>query len=164
MNKSPEIQDWKHSLSLEYWWSTCHFKNTYSPITLTNLSSIYLVLILRCSSPTHKKDKSFSSYQETNYRDMSSYKSLRVPSQGMFFHCRDLLLFLFWVLYQTQHHWPITRPPPLTLFFQFHTLVFRLPITPHDLISFLESDIFDVYARVIHVWKLNWIVNLYKTD
>jgi hypothetical protein len=35
---------------LKYWWDTYHFKNTYSPITLANISSINLVFIFRCSS------------------------------------------------------------------------------------------------------------------
>jgi hypothetical protein len=35
---------------LKYWWVAYHFKNTYSPITLANISSINLVSIFRCSS------------------------------------------------------------------------------------------------------------------
>ncbi len=35
---------------LKYWWGAYHFKNTYSPITLGNISSINLVSIFRCSS------------------------------------------------------------------------------------------------------------------
>ncbi len=35
----------------QYWWGAYHFKNTYSPITLENISSINLVFIFRCSSP-----------------------------------------------------------------------------------------------------------------
>ncbi len=34
----------------EYWWDTTHFKNTYSPITLGDISFINLVFIFRCSS------------------------------------------------------------------------------------------------------------------
>jgi hypothetical protein len=34
----------------ECWWGTYHFNNTYSPITLTNISFINLVFIFRCSS------------------------------------------------------------------------------------------------------------------
>ncbi len=34
----------------QYWWGVYHFKNTYSPITLGNISSINLVSIFRCSS------------------------------------------------------------------------------------------------------------------
>jgi hypothetical protein len=34
----------------QYWWATYHFKNTYSPITLANISSINLISIFRCSS------------------------------------------------------------------------------------------------------------------
>ncbi len=33
-------------------WGSHHFKNTYSPITLTNISSINVVFIFRCSSST----------------------------------------------------------------------------------------------------------------
>jgi hypothetical protein len=37
-----------------HWRGAYHFKNTYSPITLTNISSINLVIIFRCfSSPTN---------------------------------------------------------------------------------------------------------------
>jgi hypothetical protein len=32
---------------LKYWWDTYHFKNTYSPITLGNISSINVVSIFR---------------------------------------------------------------------------------------------------------------------
>jgi hypothetical protein len=35
---------------LKYWWGTYHFKNTYSPITLANISFINVVSIFRCSS------------------------------------------------------------------------------------------------------------------
>ncbi len=35
---------------LKYRWVTYHFKNTYSPITLANISSINVVSIFRCSS------------------------------------------------------------------------------------------------------------------
>ncbi len=39
---------------LKYWWDTYNFKNTYSPITLANISSINLVSIFRCfSSPSN---------------------------------------------------------------------------------------------------------------
>jgi hypothetical protein len=38
----------------QYWWDTYHFKNTFSPITLANISSINLVSIFRCSSSPSK--------------------------------------------------------------------------------------------------------------
>jgi hypothetical protein len=54
---SPERKSRRHPLQgcsftygLKYWWGTYHFKNTYSPITLANISSINLVFIFRCSS------------------------------------------------------------------------------------------------------------------
>ncbi len=47
-------QDYSFTYYTQYWWSACHFKNTYSPITLGNISSINLVSIFRCSSsPNH---------------------------------------------------------------------------------------------------------------
>jgi hypothetical protein len=36
----------------KYWWGVYHFKNTHSPITLGNISSINVVSIGRCSSST----------------------------------------------------------------------------------------------------------------
>jgi hypothetical protein len=48
---------WGHgcifTYQLKYWWDTYHFKNTYSPITLANISSINVVSIFRCSSSTN---------------------------------------------------------------------------------------------------------------
>ncbi len=41
--------DGRFTYQLKYWWGTYHFKNTYSPITLANISSINLVSIFRCS-------------------------------------------------------------------------------------------------------------------
>ena len=40
-------------LAQQYRWGVYHFKNTYSPITLGNISSINLVSIFRCSSSAH---------------------------------------------------------------------------------------------------------------
>jgi hypothetical protein len=43
-------QDCSFTYYTQYCWVTYHFKNTYSPITLANISSIDLVSIFRCSS------------------------------------------------------------------------------------------------------------------
>jgi hypothetical protein len=47
-----------------YWCGAYHFKNTYSPITLVNISSINLVSIFRCSSspinPVYERRVDFS--------------------------------------------------------------------------------------------------------
>ncbi len=43
-------QDFTFTYQFECWWGVYHFKNTYSPITLVNISSINLVVIFRCSS------------------------------------------------------------------------------------------------------------------
>ena len=41
-------------LYTEYWWCTCDFQITHSPIKLTNLSFINVVYVFRCySSPCH---------------------------------------------------------------------------------------------------------------
>ena len=37
------------SYQLKYLWVTYHFKNTYSPMTLANISSINVVSIVKCS-------------------------------------------------------------------------------------------------------------------
>ncbi len=43
-------QGYSFTYLLKYWWNTYHFKNTYSPITLANTSSVNLAFIFRCSS------------------------------------------------------------------------------------------------------------------
>jgi hypothetical protein len=43
---------WKTDLYSQFRWGVHHFKNTYSPITLANISSINVVFIFRCSSST----------------------------------------------------------------------------------------------------------------
>ncbi len=43
-------QGWNFTYYPQSWWETYHFKNTYSPITLANISSINLFFIFRCSS------------------------------------------------------------------------------------------------------------------
>ncbi len=48
----------------ECWWIDYHFKNTCSPITLVNISSINLVFMFRCSTftgnPVHVRTVDFS--------------------------------------------------------------------------------------------------------
>ncbi len=65
---------------LWYWWGTYHFKNTYSPITLANISSINLVSIFKCSSSlinpvyVRRVDSSASVFSLSSHR--LSYKGL----------------------------------------------------------------------------------------
>jgi hypothetical protein len=58
-------QDCNFTYQFACWWDTYHFKNTYSPITLVNISSINLVFIFRCSSspnnPVYTRRVDFSS-------------------------------------------------------------------------------------------------------
>jgi hypothetical protein len=58
-------QDCNFTYQFECWWDTYHFKNTYSPITLANISSINFVFIFRCSSspnnPVYTRRVDFSS-------------------------------------------------------------------------------------------------------
>ncbi len=47
---SGSLQGCRSTYQLKYWWNAYYFTNTYSPITLANISSFNLVSIFRCSS------------------------------------------------------------------------------------------------------------------
>ncbi len=80
-----------------YWWYTYHFKNTYSPITLGNISSINLVSIFRCSSspsnPVYVRRVDFSDlvFSLSSYR--LSYRSCSQVSFSWFILNTFLRLF-----------------------------------------------------------------------
>ena len=67
-------QGWSFTYQLKYWWDTYHFKNTYSPITLANFSTINFVSIVRCSSSTsnpvyaRRVDSSASVFSPSSHR------------------------------------------------------------------------------------------------
>jgi hypothetical protein len=48
-------QGYSFTYYTQYWWGSYHFKNTYSPITLANISSINLVLSLALAFLIHNK-------------------------------------------------------------------------------------------------------------
>jgi hypothetical protein len=70
-------QGYRFTYYTQYWWGSYHFKNTYSPITLTNISSINLVSIFRCSSspsnPVYPRSIDFSDYSSLVFR-LSSHR------------------------------------------------------------------------------------------
>jgi hypothetical protein len=112
-------------------WGSYHFKNTYSPITRTNISSIDLVSIFRCSSspinPVYVRCVDFSDFVFSLSSQRHSYIVLVFNSR---FLLSSLLLlrFSFFFLNDYNNSTPpqpkkirSEHPPPFFLVFHFHT-------------------------------------------